>query len=1032
MITTLRSYLAIFLQELTDLAGLDDFDEEILRFHSLRHPWQTAVLKWLVSKKENEIWEAALWRDDGEIKRLLEEFEEAFYSSDEMRDLETNPDKEFHSKSRIATAVANNFIHSDEIYFIPPDSSYSQIKFRMETIADQLANTSRELTSKEQAQIRTYEGGTYSILWIAIHRQHLIDVDYLLKNRNIELHTRNGYQQETALHEAVWNRNEQIIESILGSDTSASPSGCVDLCDVLSETPLHTVFKNHALEPFQDTSLEGDRIFRISTVLLDHGANINALNEIYHTPLHLLLQWGYSDAQIGPLLNRFLAEGAEVNSKDFQGRTPLHVACHNNLRQTIRILVEKGADLQTIDHQGQRPKSYLKTSTDNEEFWAGLEILVMTSMAKHRNHMKLPSKSVRIPKRRMDICDKTPVYCRIQRNFRVKDRDSHVSPYWVGTDRYVSDVLYQNAPRHHLTFLQDCERKSRKFWMVIEDHVGKPFDPLTEANVESGQRCYNSWRWVNFPANNMTWVKDFILDHIEQSTSPDSKRVILEFIQNNIRVRDTKERISRIRSPHAQSESLYSRIGNAQNNVMTVLIKQQRLEKHEPKSRSVDSSNMLNAGSMVSIVIPFLDIEVAQPNVWGKSHDRETYLPFTGIDGIQMPQTLDQTFNNVESFSGLRSKENQVIYRWCEKQAPTRWMQFKHPTNRFKRFLLRYWPGYQPDEDPDPGNAAFDYIRQVNEGDKSSNPTRMRSIQQEIQPKWLMVRQLWLWELHDGTILTAIPSRDGKCMADDLLETIQNSELGDIFTSDDLMKHIVQQTVTFTEKFRVAGLGEHILDIFENELASEIDREAGFFNSFTRKDWNSRYVNNAISEAAGCTWRVKDIRGELRLIDKVFTQQLDVLKEFAPVIGAEVGMSPELIKEQEATLIRDSGLEALRERIKRMDEDAATTIDGLSNITQAMLAQASLKEAESARLMNLIILPFTVVTVIFTPLSFMTSLFAVNSDGFPHNNDGELRIPSDWLRNKMIIGEIGTLVPLLILVVSISYLRTGRKNVPKQ
>lgn len=115
-----------------------------------------------------------------------------------------------------------------------------------------------------------------------------------------------------------------------------------------------------------------------------------------------------------------------------------------------------------------------------------------------------------------------------------------------------------------------------------------------------------------------------------------------------------------------------------------------------------------------------------------------------------MPQTLDQTFNNVESFSGLRSKENQVIYRWCEKQAPTRWMQFKHPTNRFKRFLLRYWPGYQPDEDPDPGNAAFDYIRQVNEGDKSSNPTRMRSIQQEIQPKWLMVRQLWLWELHDG------------------------------------------------------------------------------------------------------------------------------------------------------------------------------------------------------------------------------------------------------------------------------------------
>ncbi|KAF0640546.1 hypothetical protein FPSE5266_10072 [Fusarium pseudograminearum] len=305
----------------------------------------------------------------------------------------------------------------------------------------------------------------------------------------------------------------------------------------------------------------------------------------------------------------------------------------------------------------------------------------------------------------------------------------------------------------------------------------------------------------------------------------------------------------------------------------------------------------------------------------------------------------------------------------------------------------------------------------------------MRSIQLEANPKWLMVRQLWLWKLNDGTIITTIPSRKGMCAADDLLETIRHSDLDEISTADDLMKHIVQQTVTFTERFKLAGLGEHILDIFESELAFEVDQEAVFFNNFTRKDWNSKYANKAINEAAGCTWRVKDIRGELRLINKVLTQQLDVLKEFAMIIA---GMSPEEGKKQGDTLIRDSGLELLMERIKRMDEDAATTIEGLSNITQAMLAQASLKEAESARLMNFIILPFTVVTVIFTPLSFMTSLFAVNSDGFPHNDDGELRIPSDWLRDKMIIGEIGTLIPLLIIIVSISYLRTDRKLATKQ
>jgi hypothetical protein len=85
------------------------------------------------------------------------------------------------------------------------------------------------------------------------------------------------------------------------------------------------------------------------------------------------------------------------------------------------------------------------------------------------------------------------------------------------------------------------------------------------------------------------------------------------------------------------------------------------------------------------------------------------------------------------------------------------------------------------------------------------------------------------------------------------------------------------------------------------------------------------------------------------------------------------------------TFIRDCGLAAMLERVKQMDEDASTTLQGvsqlrlsvfyavfmliddfqLSNIIQAMQAQASLKEAESSRVMNIIILPFTIVTVIF-------------------------------------------------------------------
>ncbi|KAG5803072.1 hypothetical protein H9Q71_012343 [Fusarium xylarioides] len=275
------------------------------------------------------------------------------------------------------------------------------------------------------------------------------------------------------------------------------------------------------------------------------------------------------------------------------------------------------------------------------------------------------------------------------------------------------------------------------------------------------------------------------------------------------------------------------------------------------------------------------------------------------------------------------------------------------------------------------------------------------------------------------TVLTAIPSRRNMCMADELLEAIRESNLHNVSSGDELMKHIVKETITFPNKFTRAGLGEHILNIFEGEIASEADEEASFYNNFTQNDWDSKHANKAIN----CTWRVKDIRDELGLIEKVFLSQLEVVKQFAKVLTppqAKTSSDPDYIR----TLVAE--LEGMIKRIKYMDNDAATTLESLNNITQAMLAQASLKEAESARLMNFIILPFTIVTVIFTPLSFMTSLFAVNSDGFPHNEEGELRIPSDWFWWRMVVGELGTLIPLFIFVLFLCYLRRSPKDLSRE
>ncbi|OJJ37960.1 hypothetical protein ASPWEDRAFT_472784 [Aspergillus wentii DTO 134E9] len=65
--------------------------------------------------------------------------------------------------------------------------------------------------------------------------------------------------------------------------------------------------------------------------------------------------------------------------------------------------------------------------------------------------------------------------------------------------------------------------------------------------------------------------------------------------------------------------------------------------------------------------------------------------------------------------------------------------------------------------------------------------------------------------------------------------------------------------------------------------------------------------------------------------------------------------------------------------------------------------QASIKEAEFGRLQandtvrqSNTIMVFTIVTIIFLPLSFLSSLFALDVSSFPHEGDN-LRYPEWWL-----------------------------------
>jgi ankyrin repeat protein len=104
-------------------------------------------------------------------------------------------------------------------------------------------------------------------------------------------------------------------------------------------------------------------------VLLAHGADINATDKSGNTPLHMAKEW-----QTASLL---LDHSASVNAKNNNGIRPLmhfmgtlltSIPSDGGAFEIIRILVQRGADVNQGDRSGNRPLTYLMQMKANPAY----------------------------------------------------------------------------------------------------------------------------------------------------------------------------------------------------------------------------------------------------------------------------------------------------------------------------------------------------------------------------------------------------------------------------------------------------------------------------------------------------------------------------------------------------------------------------------------------------------------------------------------------------------------------------------------
>ena len=125
----------------------------------------------------------------------------------------------------------------------------------------------------------------------------------------------------------------RITELLLehGADVNAQ--------DMENTTPLHLASYCGSVE--------------ISRVLLNHGASPKAKRRQGRTPLHLVAE-GKHDKGV-PITDLLLEHGADINAQDEGNTTPLHLASYCGNAEIARVLLGRGAIANLEDNLGRTP-----------------------------------------------------------------------------------------------------------------------------------------------------------------------------------------------------------------------------------------------------------------------------------------------------------------------------------------------------------------------------------------------------------------------------------------------------------------------------------------------------------------------------------------------------------------------------------------------------------------------------------------------------------------------------------------------------
>lgn len=305
------------------------------------------------------------------------------------------------------------------------------------------------------------------------------------------------------------------------------------------------------------------------------------------------------------------------------------------------------------------------------------------------------------------------------------------------------------------------------------------------------------------------------------------------------------------------------------------------------------------------------------------------------------------------------------------------------------------------------------------------------------EEKIFMVDQLWMWILGPSLIITAFPQRwaqprnDPLNVLDGIIEDINAKTGKPVENVQDLALVITARCSGSFDRHKPGDEDFQFLDMFESSIGNVNNQETELYNQFynasrvvhqwlrdnrfgrnennnTLSSLNHRYPRVVdefldIGEETRLLKEIKDIQDELIMIGRVLNQQRSTLEPLCTCLCDDLqtlGFRHQARNEvkrkvdDQKHLVDDdiAELERMRRLAHGIEQSLINLLDLKQKQSNAFEARFSRDQAAGTARQGQVILIFTVVTIVFLPVSFMAQFFTINISEYHRDSSNNLQL----------------------------------------